>query len=305
MKRNKNIYSNNRRRRKKKKIKLIPLTIIILFFLSFPYAVYTQAKSFKLKNDWVNLNDSINEKTTKNADLKSQNEKLLATLEDTKSEYEQALENAKIAYLTFDDGPSDNTMTILNILDKYNVKATFFVIGHPGLEHLYKEIVDRGHVVANHTFGHDYDYVYSSVDNFKSDVNKLNEFIKNATGTEPPKLLRYPGGSINTVSWDAGGKEIMPKIIKAMDEEGYSFFDWNVDSTDATGNGIPKSNIVNRILTDSKYVKKANILMHDTNAKGTTVEALPEIIEGLKAQGFIFDVVSHDSFKPQHSKVLE
>ncbi|MCM1989799.1 polysaccharide deacetylase [Oceanirhabdus seepicola] len=213
------------------------------------------------------------------------------------------LSKAKIAYLTFDDGPSSNTLAILDILDKYNIKATFFVNGHEGLEHLYKEIVNRGHVIANHTFSHDYSYVYSSVENFKEDVNKLNDFIESTTGTAPAKLLRFPGGSNNQVSWSYSGKGFMNELVKDMTNEGYNYFDWNVDSKDANAYRQKKDVIVKSVLNGAKYVQKANVLMHDLGPKTTTVEALPEVIEGLISQDFIFDPLTEDAYKPHFLKV--
>lgn len=175
--------------------------------------------------------------------------------------------------------------------------------GHDNLEHLYKEIVTRGHVIANHTFSHDYEYVYSSVENFKEDVNKLNNLIESATGVPPVKLLRFPGGSNNHVSRSYSGKGFMSELVKEMSKEGYNYFDWNVDSKDANAYRQKKDVIIKSVLDGAKYVQKANVLMHDLGQKTTTVEALPEVIDGLISQGFIFDTLTEDSYKPQFLKV--
>lgn len=288
-----------RRRRRRKKPAILPILLLILVILSVPYAAITQFKVITAEKEHNNLLSSIDKIEKDSQEIANKNKDLQDTIKQREADYKSKMENAKIAYLTFDDGPSGHTDQILDILDKYNVKATFFVNGHPGLEDMYKDISNRGHVIANHTFSHEYDDVYNSVDAFKSEVEKLNNFVKNIIGEEPSRILRYPGGSSNTVSYNSGGPGIMKEIIKEMAKEGYEYFDWNVDSTDALVFRQDKDVIVNNVLTQSEGMPKINVLMHDTPAKTTTVEALPEIIEGLKKQGFIFASLSQDSFKPQ------
>ena len=88
--------------------------------------------------------------------------------------------------------------------------------------------------MANHTYSHDYKNIYSSPDNFKNDVKKLDTFLTEITGKEPTHILRYPGGSNNNISHNYGGMKIMNNVIKEMNMEGYKYFDWNVDSSDAS-----------------------------------------------------------------------
>ncbi|WBW98199.1 polysaccharide deacetylase family protein [Oceanirhabdus sp. W0125-5] len=290
--------------RKKHKVGFISLFIFLFLITgSVGYAVYAQTTVSQAKKEYNLLVNKIIEAEKDNIQIKDNIEKLQNTVKEKNNEYEVMLSKAKIAYLTFDDGPSSNTLPILDILDNYNIKATFFVNGHEGLEHLYKEIVNRGHVIANHTFSHDYKNVYDSIENFKSEVNKLNEFIESTTGTKPLKLLRFPGGSNNQISWSYSGKGFMSDLVTAMSKEGYTYFDWNVDSKDANAYRQKKTVIVKSVLDGAKYVQKANVLMHDLGPKTTTVEALPEVIEGLISQGFIFDTLSKDSYKPQFLKI--
>ena len=294
-------YHNHR---KKRRAGLLSLFIFLFLITgSIGYAVYTQTTVSQAKKEYNLLIDKINEAEKDNIQIKNNIKNLEDTVNEKNNEYELMLSKAKIAYLTFDDGPSSNTLPILDILDEYNIKATFFVNGHKGLEHLYKEIVTRGHVIANHTFSHDYAYVYSSVENFKEDVNKLNNFIESATGTAPAKLLRFPGGSNNQVSWSYSGKGFMSVLVKDMIKDGYDYFDWNVDSKDANAYRQKKDVIVKSVLNGAKYVQKANVLMHDLGPKTTTVEALPEVIEGLISQDFIFDPLTEDAYKPHFLKV--
>ncbi len=171
----------------------------------------------------------------------------------------------------------------------------FFVNGHPGLEDLYKAIAKDGHVIANHTYSHDYRKVYMSPENFEKDIKKLDKYIEETVGQKPSHIIRYPGGSNNTVSHSYGGPGVMKQIIPHMNKLGYIHFDWNVDSTDASAFRQREDKIINSVLTESRGQHKAVILMHDTDPKTTTVQALPEVIKGLKEQGFIFDVITKDT----------
>lgn len=203
----------------------------------------------------------------------------------------------KVVYLTFDDGPSENTGKILDILKKYNVKATFFVTGN-GQEHndLIKRAHDEGHSIGLHTYTHDYSDVYSSKRAYFEDLRKISDLVEKMTG-EKSCLIRFPGGSSNTVSAKYT-KGLMTELTEEVREKGYQYFDWNCDSTDASGNNVPVEKLVrNATSGKSDYL---NILMHDTDAKDTTVEALPEIIKYYKEKGYIFMGLSVDSHEVHH-----
>lgn len=291
------------RRNSKSKLRIIEFILFIALIYSLSNMLIAQAKIMKVKNQNTKLMQEITETKNSNKTLTIKNQKLLTSIEEKKNLYTEKMKNVKIAYLTFDDGPSKNTLDILKVLKDYNVKATFFVNGHKTYTDLYKKIADDGHALANHTYSHDYKTVYSSVDNFKKDVKKLDNFITEVTGEEPNFILRYPGGSNNTMSRRYGGKNMMREIIREMNKEGYIYFDWNVDSTDAAAYRQSKDKIVNSVLNGSKHTKKAVILMHDLDSKTTTVQALPEVIEGLKEQGFIFDIMTKDTEGAQFTKV--
>jgi peptidoglycan-N-acetylglucosamine deacetylase len=202
----------------------------------------------------------------------------------------------KTAFLTFDDGPSENTVKILDILDFYAVKATFFVVGREIENHLniYKRIVANGHSIGNHTYSHNYSSIYASVDSLKKDVYALDNLLLQVVGYKPD-LLRFPGGSNNHSSWKYGGQELMLQIIKEMLKEGYQYFDWNVDSQDTSDYLPPLELIVNSVLSGAAKKEQAVILLHDAPVKITTVEALPEIITGLIKLGFHFERLTKES----------
>ncbi|WP_179295518.1 polysaccharide deacetylase family protein [Bacillus sp. FJAT-45350] len=209
-------------------------------------------------------------------------------------------EEGKVAYLTFDDGPSENTRIILDTLDEYEIKATFFPIGNEteaGHE-LLRKIVEKGHGIGNHTYSHNYGKIYQSVDAFFEDFQQWEKFIFDVTGVDT-KLVRFPGGSNNTVSHRHGGKNVMKEIAQELESRGYVYFDWNVDSIDASASIVDKNKIVNAVLGNSQNHDQIIVLFHDSPAKTTTTEALPRIIEGLAEQGFRFEILHEDAFNIQ------
>lgn len=199
----------------------------------------------------------------------------------------------KFIYLTFDDGPGPYTEELLNVLAKYNVKVTFFVVNTPYVDVIKRE-AEEGHTVAIHTASHKFKEIYASEDAYFADLNRMQEIIKSHTG-QTTKLLRFPGGSSNTIS--KFNKGIMTRLTKLLGEKGYTYFDWNVDSMDAGGAKTDKAvykNVVNGISNK----KNAVVLMHDI--KSYTVDAIEDIIVwGLK-NGYTFLPLTADSPTVHH-----
>lgn len=205
----------------------------------------------------------------------------------------------QIVYLTFDDGPSQNTGKILDILDRYGVKATFFVTGNqPQWNKYMKEAVDRGNTVGLHTFGHKYDQLYASEEAYFQDLEQISNLVEQETGVKSD-VIRFPGGSSNSISANYS-PGIMDKLVNDVQEKGYQYFDWNADSTDASGNNVPVEQIVTNA-TSAIGMDQVNILFHDTDAKSTTVEALPAVIEAYQNAGYVFRPLTKDSFAPHHN----
>lgn len=194
--------------------------------------------------------------------------------EDTKQD-----EAVKYVHLTFDDGPSAMTDDILDILQKYDVKATFFVNGKEDEQSLalYRRIVEEGHALGMHSYTHQYGEVYASKEAFIKDTRRLQTLLEQATG-EKPMLYRFPGGSSNHV-----GRTDMDDLIDWLEEEGIAFFDWNISSGDSTKGGLAVQQIVSNCTNTIPNHEEPVILMHDSGAKKTTVEALPLVIEKIKA----------------------
>ncbi len=255
-------------------ILLIVLIIFGIFLISS-----SSGKNKEYEDKISDYKHRLEEIKKENDSLKEQNESLLQEIELKKSGQAET----GVCYLTFDDGPSENTPQILDILKQYDVKATFFVIGAGKREYL-KRIVDEGHSVGLHSLSHRYESVYASPDAFYQDLAGIADIVKQETGVDS-KVIRFPGGASNTVS-KKYCQGIMSTIIPKVEEMGYAYFDWNVSSGDASKATPDPEFIKNNVLANSQGKDNICVLMHDAAPKTTTVEALPGIIEGLKQMGF-------------------
>lgn len=207
----------------------------------------------------------------------------------------------KTAYLTFDDGPSPRTAEILDVLDDYQVKATFFVT-NPALEDypdIARDLVARGHAIGLHSATHRYDEIYQSVESFLTDIAVNSALIETITGVVP-SVLRFPGGSVN-----AYNEEIAADLIDSVAGRGLAYFDWNAASGDAVGQSISKSTIVENVRKTRQGKNTLVILFHDSTSKKTTVQALPDVIEDLQADGYVFAALSPDSVPVRFANIPE
>ena len=198
-------------------------------------------------------------------------------------------------YLTFDDGPSeDTTGYILDVLKEEGVKATFFVTCN-GPDYLIKRMYDEGHTVALHTASHNYSYVYSSVNNYFNDLEKVRNRVKNITGYDS-KIIRFPGGSSNTISrsYQYG---IMSQLTNMVIEKGYRYYDWNVDADDA-GHAYSSSQVYNNVVNHLSYNRANMVLMHDI--KYQTKDAIRDIIRYGKNNGYTFKKIENDTYMIRH-----
>ena len=199
-------------------------------------------------------------------------------------------------YLTFDDGPSIYTNDILDILDSYNVKATFFVVGKEGnnAQEALQRIVDDGHTLGMHSYSHKYKELYESMDSFTEDFEQIRDYIYQATGVESV-YYRFPGGSSNTVS------EIdMHEFIDYLDSQGVEYFDWNVSSGDGGSMKLPTDTLLENCTKDIDTRDTSFVLLHDSAEKPTTVEALPEIIENILARPDTVILPITENTRPVH-----
>ncbi len=200
----------------------------------------------------------------------------------------------KIAYLTFDDGPSYNTLRVLKILDRYKIKATFFVVytEYGDKNDIYNQILEQGHTIGNHTYNHT--KAFGNWDNFWDDLYRMEDFLLNETG-EQTKLIRFPGGT--SQNW-YGDEECLAQV-QQLRQIGYQYFDWNVSTSDGGSNVVSKDEILSFVKGRSKYHDKIIVLMHDRGDKESTVEALPDVIEYLRNKGYVFLPLTTNSYTRQ------
>lgn len=209
--------------------------------------------------------------------------------EQSETDVRSSTQAVKKAYLTFDDGPSPNTGKILDILNGYNVKGNFFVIGRfsDAYKNEYRRIINEGHVMGMHSYSHIYTEVYDSVEAFTADLDHVQYVIYDITGVLPT-IYRFPGGSNNEVA-----QVSMNRFTDVLDKRGIVYYDWNINSGDADSARLSKQEIIDNVfnginaLSTPEDRNEIMILFHDLSEKTTTVEALPVIIEGLQAQGYV------------------
>ncbi|WP_313129109.1 polysaccharide deacetylase family protein [Anaerocolumna sp.] len=212
-------------------------------------------------------NDPITEKKTEKEDLNLSKEGYI-------------FDSSKTVYLTFDDGPSKYTADILDMLDTYNVKATFFVIGKTDKHsrEMYKRIIDEGHSLGMHSYSHVYDEIYNSLEDFEKDFTKLSDLLYDTTGYIP-SLYRFPGGSGNSVS-----KVDIQELIRFLKEKSIIYFDWNVVNGDATGIDYSPEELYRSVMEGVKIHNRSIVLMHDTDTKENTIKSLESILKTLTEQ---------------------
>ena len=196
----------------------------------------------------------------------------------------------KRCYLTFDDGPTENiTPQILDVLRRYNVKATFFEVGslikaNPDVA---RRVYEEGHLIANHSNGHNYEKLYASTESFINEINECYEIIKSVTGeAEPFKLMRFPGGSYKS-SADSYSP-VKQECKTVLKENGFYYCDWNSLTGDAEGKKKNASELLAYLKQNLDTSESTVVLMHDAAAKQNTADALASVIEYLMSEGYTF-----------------
>lgn len=296
-----NTEKNRRRRRVNRLKKLILGSILCMIVIPVFCAVFLGVKVVSLKQQVEELSDrlrmyengQVQDGTGKNTIAEmlgnpdSADGEAISdpeTVSDHRSQQplreNEETDDMISVYLTFDDGPSAETNRILDILKEYNVKATFFVIGKTDENSVkaYQRIVEEGHTLGMHSYSHQYAQVYASREAFEDDLTSLQDYLLSITGMEST-FYRFPGGSSNKVS-----KIPMSDLIQCLEERNITYFDWNVSSGDASGTQLSSQTIINNVMSGiNGTLKNYVVLFHDSAAKKTTVDALPEILEQLQA----------------------
>jgi len=203
--------------------------------------------------------------------------------ESSTDEEEPEPEITGIVYLTFDDGPSLRVSPgILDILAEEEISATFFMLPYSGGDEIFRRVIDEGHEIGNHSHSHDYTRLYQgSVSAFKEDILRARSFVYDNFGYTTT-TFRFPGGSGDQPA------SIRNPRIDVIHEIGYRYFDWDIDTNDWRSASTPES-IIEDVLANTRGREHVIILMHDMYYR--TLEALPGMIQGLREQGYEFDIL--------------
>lgn len=293
----------------KKSSKINQIIMIILFalfiFILTGYSIYSYLKIDELSADIKELNLTIND-LQNSEDLIDNNESVeeFIDIEEFVKENEildltdgEEYGDMQRIYLTFDDGPGKYTNDLLDILNDYGVKATFFVTYQPGHEEEYLRIVNEGHTLAIHSYTHSYKKVYKDLNGFSDDVDKMYDYLYELTGIEPT-IYRFPGGSSNTIY--KGDKNT---LFDFLNEKNLVYYDWNCESNDASTKTLTSNQIAKNVIKSIGNKKEAIVLMHDTTAKKTTIDAVPAILDYYMENDNVVFLPITDSTEPiQHIK---
>ncbi len=293
------------RRRQLKFRRIVFSVLLATILITLVYSCYSYFKIQGLKEEIQTLQEQLENSEVGEENLQKQLERLQKQLEEKERQLQLHAEaltdypEKPNVYLTFDDGPSQNTDTILDALAKANVRATFFCIAREGTQNAarYQRIVQEGHTLAMHSYSHKYDSIYADLSSFKEDVTSISDYLFTITG-EVPKFYRFPGGSSNVVS-DVS----MRKCIRYIKKKGLTYFDWNAQNDDATGKEYSSSQLVDHAMSSVRAAgENVVLLMHDEKTKTATAESLPELIQTLKEEGYDILPITEDTKPVQHMK---
>ena len=275
---------------KRNKIKIVVIFLITLFVIAlFSMLGIYSAKKYQanyMKKYRENINTSQSEKINKKEEKKKDDSnKINSSSNKLNNIYNK---DTKIAYLTFDDGPSQVvTPLILDLLKEENIKATFFVLGTniKNNQDILKRTYQEGHYIANHGYSHNYSKIYKNAATVLEEYQKTEKLIRQAIDNKEysSKLFRFPGGF-------TGGKyeKIKKEPGKLLNDNNISYIDWNVLTGDAEG-ANSKEKILENVKKHTKDKENIVVLMHDSSSKILTYETLRDVIKYLREQGYTFD----------------
>ena len=281
------------RKRRVKFIKRIIVTIIILAII-FPtvLSAFLMYKIHILEQEVEQLSKAagVQVKTGENV-IKARTKKAVKQKPTPTPKQEP-----KKVYLTFDDGPSQQTKRILDILKKEDVKATFFVIGHTDdfSKKMYRRIVKEGHTLGMHSYSHIYSELYKSTASFEKDVEKIQNYLQKVTGITPV-YYRFPGGSSYS-----GLKNPIQDYIQVLNDKGISYIDWNVVDGGNTEKKVKKEDLIANVVNGVSAFSTSIVQMHDSSDKTATADVLPEIIKELKQKGYELLPISSETTPVRH-----
>ena len=265
---------------------LIIVLSILLLILLYVANIHNKMVEISKENDYTQVEENETDTTeeSKNAIIP---ELPILTQKGRDNMENIYLSDEKIAYLTFDDGPSSNvTPQILNILDEYQIKATFFVLGCNVVRYpdVVKQQYESGHYIANHGYSHAYDAVYSSAQAVLDEYLKTQQSIRDAIGIQEYSchLFRFPGGT-----GGAKYRKVKNEAKQVLSDNDILYIDWNALTNDAVGKPTEES-IINDLISTVGTKNSVVILMHDNASKQLTATMLPQVINYLREQGYTF-----------------
>lgn len=287
-----NIYSMKKYVDKKRIIFNIIASVItiITLILVIYYIIDTSLRVKKSKQYALQIIEYQKEQEELERQKEAERQAKIPKLTDEGKENLKNIYNSetKKAFLTFDDGPSQNTNDILNILKDNNIKATFFVLGNQVqfFPETTNRIYNEGHFIANHGYSHKYSSIYQSPEEVLNEYNQCNQIVANTIKVPEynSHLFRFPGGSI-------GGKyaQMKSQAIPLLEQNNILYVDWNSLTGDSEKVNPTEEYLMNNLQKTSEGKNNLVILMHDSQTKKITVDFLPKVIEYLNQQGYEFD----------------
>lgn len=204
-------------------------------------------------------------------------------------------------YLTFDDGPDGEvTPQILDILDRFGVQATFFVLGlDSDGEAMVAYELQQGHTVGLHGYSHEYSQIYTSVDAIMDNFYRVEEQVRNLSGGYDSKIIRFPGGSSNTVSKNYC-YGVMTEATERAQQEGYHYFDWNIDSGDSGDARNDARAIYLNVISSIRLYNTNVVLLHDGPGHQATADALEDIIRYCIDHEYSLRAINYQTVPVQH-----
>ena len=289
------------------------LLSMILIIVLFVLLIHTREKLDQIVMNELSVMDEIDRLQQSQADTTETIGESMVPLYSQSEHYEPAIPVASgisddenkagvsdvhKVYLTFEDGPSDTTEELLDVLKAKNVKATFFVVGKEDAksQEIYRRIVEEGHTLGMHSYSNKYSELYHSEENFKQDLAKLRGYLLGVTGTEAV-YYRFPGGSSNQIT-----NVPMENLIHYLNQNGMVYFDWNISSGDTTASAYTSDEIVANVMSDVVKYKTSVVLLHDAEDLGISPEGLEKLIDALVESGAEILPIDKDTSVIQYIK---
>lgn len=284
-------YQNKRKKRVKRIKKIIVVVCIVCLVLPLILSVFLLVRVNQMENKLNTLlSEEVSQQNPASGDVVEAKEK-------TATGGAVRAGTGKKVYLTFDDGPSKETGKILNILQKRQVKATFFSIGREDTfsKKMYQRIVNEGHTLGMHSYSHQYKEIYQSMKTFQADYERISNCLTAATGIKP-LYYRFPGGST-----EVAGKLQMAELDAYFNAQGASYFDWNVIAANNTTDDVSVNKMVESVMNGVALYDTSIVLLYDSVDRKMTAKSLDKILEQLINDGYEILPIDENTIPIHHS----